>query len=444
MNGFLKLIVCLLNMFFDQVGTWSPGMVVTGVSDIDAAIPEFWAEGVFKDASRESFWGALSGKEGSMMPVISKTGPLKEKGDQVSFTVVQQMMAAGVTGANTLKGREEKMGVGTFTVGSDIVRHATGVRRRANKRANYDQVKLAGQLLKDWFARKFDADKFNLIIDDANVRTLYANNAANEAALSATNGDFFGVSEIEMLRLALIRIGALPLRVKKVNGRPVPIYGIVFGEMEEYRLSQNTTFNTAIREAFKRFRGDDDHPLFNGAIGMYRNMILYPYYSILPIPQGTPLRPETTVYATLTTTATILSVGGATETAAANTPDYTAYFGSTGTIKIGSENITYTGKTVNTFTGLTRGANSTSAAQHLPDALITQRDVSNVIGFGAEAIFEAMPEEAEPIGDDEDYKEQIGLGIRANYGNALKKDKRLGKPCGAVLMKVMSPNPGTV
>ena len=42
----------------------------------------------------------------------------------------------------------------------------------------------------------------------------------------------------------------------------------------------------------------------------------------------------------------------------------TTGFESSGTITIGEENITYTGKTATTFTGCTRGADSTSAASH--------------------------------------------------------------------------------
>tara|TARA_B100000287_G_scaffold435643_1_gene505254 strand:+ start:10087 stop:13047 length:2961 start_codon:yes stop_codon:yes gene_type:complete len=42
----------------------------------------------------------------------------------------------------------------------------------------------------------------------------------------------------------------------------------------------------------------------------------------------------------------------------------TADFASTGTIAIGSEQITYTGKTATSFTGCTRGANSTTAVAH--------------------------------------------------------------------------------
>jgi hypothetical protein len=50
----------------------------------------------------------------------------------------------------------------------------------------------------------------------------------------------------------------------------------------------------------------------------------------------------------------------------------TTNFSTQGTLLVGSEQITYTGKTSTTFTGCSRGANSTSAAAHLNNAVITQ------------------------------------------------------------------------
>ena len=50
----------------------------------------------------------------------------------------------------------------------------------------------------------------------------------------------------------------------------------------------------------------------------------------------------------------------------------TTNFSTQGTLLVGSEQITYTGKTNTTFTGCSRGANSTSAAAHLNNAVITQ------------------------------------------------------------------------
>ena len=45
-------------------------------------------------------------------------------------------------------------------------------------------------------------------------------------------------------------------------------------------------------------------------------------------------------------------------------------FPTAGTIVIGSEQITYTGKSTNNLTGCTRGANSTTAATHADDVNI--------------------------------------------------------------------------
>lgn len=56
------------------------------------------------------------------------------------------------------------------------------------------------------------------------------------------------------------------------------------------------------------------------------------------------------------------------------TVDDTTAFPSTGTLKIDSEEMTYTGKTGTTFTGLTRGANSTVAASHGDNAVVQGQD----------------------------------------------------------------------
>jgi len=64
--------------------------------------------------------------------------------------------------------------------------------------------------------------------------------------------------------------------------------------------------------------------------------------------------------------------GGISDSATGITVDDISGFETNGTITIGSEEITYTGKTGNTFTGCTRGANSTSAAAHLDGATATR------------------------------------------------------------------------
>lgn len=64
--------------------------------------------------------------------------------------------------------------------------------------------------------------------------------------------------------------------------------------------------------------------------------------------------------------------GALNDSATTITVDSTSGFSSTGTIVIDSEQITYTGITTTTFTGCTRGANGTSAASHLDNAVVEQ------------------------------------------------------------------------
>ena len=54
------------------------------------------------------------------------------------------------------------------------------------------------------------------------------------------------------------------------------------------------------------------------------------------------------------------------------TLDSTTDFETAGTVTIGSEQVTYTGKTSTTLTGCTRGANSTTAASHLDNVAVTR------------------------------------------------------------------------
>ena len=72
-------------------------------------------------------------------------------------------------------------------------------------------------------------------------------------------------------------------------------------------------------------------------------------------------------------TANLLN-GSLNDSATTITVDSTTGFSSTGTIYIESEQVTYTGTSSTTFTGCTRGANSTTAASHSDDVRVAQFD----------------------------------------------------------------------
>jgi len=74
-------------------------------------------------------------------------------------------------------------------------------------------------------------------------------------------------------------------------------------------------------------------------------------------------------------TTQINAVGGISATATSVTVDSTSGFPSEGRVIIDSEVMTYTNKTSTTLTGLTRGAEGTTAATHADDATVRERDL---------------------------------------------------------------------
>ena len=80
----------------------------------------------------------------------------------------------------------------------------------------------------------------------------------------------------------------------------------------------------------------------------------------------------TAIYAYDNTNLSTLLNGGIDDTVTTVTVDSTTNFEDAGTITVGTENISYTGKTSTTVTGCTRGADSTTAASHVDDSTVTR------------------------------------------------------------------------
>tara|TARA_R100001530_G_scaffold20011_2_gene16795 strand:+ start:80 stop:2107 length:2028 start_codon:yes stop_codon:yes gene_type:complete len=99
-------------------------------------------------------------------------------------------------------------------------------------------------------------------------------------------------------------------------------------------------------------------------------------YHILQLTLGTPefwvVAGLAAIYVYDNTSSSTLLNGGINDSVTTVTVDSTTGFESVGTITIGTENISYTGKTATTFTTCSRGADSTSPDDHSDDASVTR------------------------------------------------------------------------
>ncbi len=413
-------------------------------SDLDNNVPEIWEKRLRMDASRKSFWGMLKGKEASEKPIVEKEDFVNQAGDVIHIQVMSELYGPGVTGENTLRGSEDKLSTGQFNLSVDWLRKAVAVTKKVKKEVNFEVIQEARVRLSNWLARELDRQVFSAVITNT-THTLYAGNATSENSLG--DDDTFTTQELDKIKLALDRKGAIPLSVERKNGQETYHYGVVISEVDEYNLRGDDRWLEAVK--FAQNRGENN-PIFAGTPVEWNGLLVYTLRGVRAAGcvQGTPLRPETTLYTDgvgtdLTAIATTILVGGAAQSNTGQQKQFTQFFSTTGTLKIDSEEMTYTGKTYRSFTGVTRGANSTTAATHTEGSLITQRDVSTVIGFGAEIAAFGWGQHPKRIEDTDDYGFITGIGIETLYGVQVIKDSAGATP-NFLTMKSFSKNPGNI
>lgn len=417
----------------------------SGAGELQNAVPTYWADRLRDDAINRAFWGArFQGKEGSRKPIIINEDFIKKPGETIKFNTVSQVFSSGVTGETTLQGNEDVLSLGQYTLTVDWLRNALAYTKNLEKRVNFNIAQTIRMELSDWMKRKIDTDATKEIISNSS-NTMFAGDAAAEANLG-TN-DHFGTEEIDRIKLALERT-AIPIRTEGPAGEEEEYYGCVISEVDAYWLKGDSVWNQAQRESGPR--DYTKNRIFSGALGMYNGVILYVMRGKKSANniQGTPLRPEARVQTTINSSATEVQFDAAT-----TKQDLGDFFPTTGTIQIGSEQITYTSITVGAITGSTyrfaglgRGANGTDAASHTAGALITLRNVSTCIGFGAEVMVRGWGMKPVPITQGYDYQFpdgssfENGLGVAAVFGQSVIQDSG-GNAVNAVLLKTYADNP---
>ncbi len=414
----------------------------SGAGVLQNAIPTFWSDRLRADAVKRAFWGSrFEGKEGSRKPIIVNEDFTKKPGETIKFNTVSQLFSAGVTGETSLEGNEDQLSLGQYTLTVDWLRNAVAYTKNVEKRVNFNIAQTIREELSDWMSRRIDGDMFSSIISGAS-NTVYAGDATSNAELGSN--DHFGTEEIDRIKLVLQRT-AIPIRTEGPDGEETEYYGCVISEIDEYWLKGDSVWNQAQRDGGPR--DYKQNRLFTGALGVYNGIILYVHRAKKSSTNitGSPLRPEVRLYTTAAAgdTEIIFDVVGTKK-------NLGKYFASSGTLRLDSEEISYTSVTAGTltgttyrFAGCTRGANGTTAAAHTAGALITQRNVSTAIGFGAEIAVRGWGMKPTPITQTRDYGFEQGLGVQAVYGQSVIKDSG-GSAVNYVLMKTYADNPNSI
>ena len=106
-------------------------LTVSTFSDLVAKYPnarqKIWSAKAIQTTSRVNLFAKMEGAEGSGKPVVRKDDLKKTRGDKIVFTVAAPLGSRATLGAETLRGNEETLKLGTFELQIDLRRHAAGL-----------------------------------------------------------------------------------------------------------------------------------------------------------------------------------------------------------------------------------------------------------------------------------------------------------------------------
>ena len=161
---------------------------------VSGLTPQQWDSDFFTDYVRASRFKRYMGTdEGSIIQL--KEDLTKKKGDSVTFALVNELVGDGVTGNQTLKGNEERLGSRSHRVYVDVLRHAVAVDDWDAQKSVIDLRNAAKTQLREWAQKKLRDGITNALgqIDGVNYT---ASSAAQRNTWTANNSDrvLFGLT----------------------------------------------------------------------------------------------------------------------------------------------------------------------------------------------------------------------------------------------------------
>ena len=274
--------------------------------------PQQWDDNFFRNYVRASRFKRYMGTDETSM-IQLKDDLSKKKGDSVTFALVNELTGVGVTGNQTLKGNEERVGSRSHRVTVNVIRHAVAVDDWDDQKSVIDLRKAGEVQLKQWAQTKIRNDLLNAFgqIDGVNYtsataaqlntwttnnqdRILFGQTTAN---FNATHATALATIDNTADRLTPLSLALMKRMAQSASPKIKPItlsaldqeWFVVFVGPRSWRnlTEDNPTSNVmtlANRDA--RMRGEDN-PLFTGDSLMWDGLIIRELPEIVPITTST-------------------------------------------------------------------------------------------------------------------------------------------------------------
>lgn len=269
-----------------------------------------WSATLFSDMAKESYFGSrfMSKAQDAPTPIQVLTELENDAGDTITYDLFVQLTQKPTYGDDILRGKEEALKNYSDKVSIDQVRcGVNGGGKMTRKRTLHDLRAVARQKMAEWWARWVDETTFCYqagarganadFIEDVGY-TGFANNSffppdADHVLFGGDSTSFATISNNDQMSLTLIdravtraatmgggSDGKIKVRPIRMNGENR--YVLVMHTYQEHDLRVATTGMTwaDIQKAAAAAQGQGN-PLFTGAMGMYRGVVLHSHQSVI-------------------------------------------------------------------------------------------------------------------------------------------------------------------
>ena len=263
------------------------------------------------DVARESFWTKKTMGVGAKAKTPVKMLPQLESdaGDKISYDLSMQMTMEPIPGDNVLEKKEDKLEWATDSVWIDQLRGGINTGgRMTRKRTIHDLREVARARQSEWWSRLFDELFFmygsgargsnNDYIfgtnyaghagnpfgapDDEHI--MYAGDATSKADLDVS--DIIDLNLIDRLKAHAEMMGGGTQRTPQIQ--PIRIegadhYALLMSPWSAYNLRTNGATGQwlDIQRAAATAEGSKKNAIFNGALGMYNDVILQSHKAVV-------------------------------------------------------------------------------------------------------------------------------------------------------------------
>lgn len=269
-----------------------------------------WSATLFTDMAKESYWGSRfeSKAADAPVPIQVLTELENDAGDTITYDLFAQLTQKPTYGDDVLRGKEEQLKNFSDKVSIDQVRCGVNAGGRMTRKRTLHNLRTIGrQKMAEWWARWGDEAKFTYaagarganadFIEDTDY-TGFAGNAlfAPDADHVLFGGDataFNNISNNDQFSLTLIdravtkaatmgggSDGKIKIRPIRMNGENR--YVCVMHTFQEHDLRTASSGMTwaDIQKAAAAAQGQKN-PLFTGAMGMYRGVVLHSHQNVI-------------------------------------------------------------------------------------------------------------------------------------------------------------------